>query len=415
VVDGTNSVYGLVTDNANVASQQPMLSLGGWIDLTNAVNPQLVFSYQGTSCHDFYVQVATLGAGFSTVWSEPYYCQSYGWTRAQVSLASYVNKKIRVAFYSPNRGLYIDKVGIGGIMPGAPARVAPPEASLVTALRPTLTVTNAVHAENFPLTYQFEVYADANLSNLVAQVPLVAPGTSTTSWALDINLGDNARYWWRCRAWYDTNAGPWMPTATFYVNSLGLPPLQVVLAAPVNQTVIPNTNTLFSWYAGVDPAGDFIQSYDFQADNDPAFGSPEINGNQAMSGPVDPRSNVTISVPLGAYAGTPNLQPGVHYYWRVRARDGHGMVGPWSGEPWYFALPGTVAPVQATITAFQRVNANNWRIEWSGPTNNVYLEAEAALSPGPTWSTVAGPLSGTSYLFQSPTNWPSGFYRLRSQ
>jgi hypothetical protein len=183
------------------------------------------------------------------------YSGSYGWTRVQVSLQAYVNKKVRLAFFTTRTpSLHLDKVGVGGIMPGAPTLAYPAEASLITALRPTLTVSNSVHAENFSLTYRFEVYSDAGLSNLVAQVPLVSPGASTTSWTVDINLTDNARYWWRCQASYGTNAGPWMPMATFYVNSLGLPPLQVVLAAPATGTVLPDTNALFSWYAGVDPA-----------------------------------------------------------------------------------------------------------------------------------------------------------------
>jgi hypothetical protein len=183
--DGTNSVYPEVTDDSNVDQQHPMLSLAGWISLTNAVNPQLVFWYQGTSCGDFHVQVYAPGSGWATVWSDPY-CNSYGWTRAQVSLAGYVNRSIRLNFYisANNRPIWLDKVGIGGIMPGAPTLASPLNASLVTALRPTLAVTNAVQAENYPLTYNFEVYSDATLTNLVDQVPLVAAGNITTSWPL---------------------------------------------------------------------------------------------------------------------------------------------------------------------------------------------------------------------------------------
>ena len=412
--DGTNSVYGPPVNDYNMAGQQPMLSLAGWLNLTNAVNPQLTFWWKGDPGYrTFAVQVYVPGAGWSTLWSSA--STTPAWTRVQVPLSAYVNRQIRLNFYTTAYygGIWIDKVGVGGIMPGVPTLASPSEASLVTALRPTLTVSNAVHAENFPLTYRFEVYSDASLSNLVAQVPLVSPGVSTTSWTVDVNLADNARYWWRCRASYGTNAGPWMPTVTFYVNSLGLPPLQVVLAAPATGTVISDTNTLFSWYAGVDPAGDFIQSYNLQVDSDSAFGSPEVNGTLTMSGPVDPLSNVTISVPLGAYAGTQNLQPGVHYYWRVRAQDAHGMIGPWSSEQSYFVMAGA-APVRPTITSFQRVNGTNWLLQWSGPTSNVYLEATPSLSPVPAWSTLAGPFSGTSSTF-SATNWLSGFYRLRSQ
>ncbi len=413
--EGTNCVYSLVADNANMATEYPLLSLAGWIDLSNAVNPQLIFYYQGTSCNDFNVQVATQGSGFSSIWHDNY-CGGYGWTRAQISLAAYVNKKIRIAFYGPNRPLYIDKIGIGGVAPGAPVLSSPAEASLTIVRRPTLVVSNAVHAENFPLTYQFEVYSDAGLSNLVAQVPLVSPGPTTTTWPVDINLADNARYWWRCRAWYGTNAGPWMTTATFYVNTLGLPPLAVMLASPAGGVTIPTTNTMFSWYAGVDPAGDFIQYYDFQVDSDSAFAAPKVSGSLQMSGPVNPLSNVTISTPLSTYAGSQALQPGINYYWRVRAQDAHGMVGPWSAEPWYFILAGasTPAPVRATITRFQNAGGNNWYLQWAGPTSRVYLEGLSTLGPNPIWVTLGGPFSGSSCTFTS-TNGAIGYYRLRSQ
>jgi len=149
-------------------------------------------------------------------------------------------------------------------------------------------------------------------------------------------------------------------------------------------------------------------------DSDPGFGSPKVNGTVAMSGPVDPLSDVTISVSLSAYAGAKNLQPGVRYYWRVQAQDAHGMIGPWSSA-WNFELAGSApAPVPASIISFQRINGANWLLQWSGPTNNVYLEAAPSLSAAPAWSTVAGPLSGTNYTFPA-TNWTSGFYRLRSQ
>jgi hypothetical protein len=68
----------------------------------------------------------------------------------------------------------------------------------------------------------------------------------------------------------------------------------------------------------------------------------------------------------------------------------------------------------ATITSFRLVSGNNWFVQWSGPTNNVYLEVSPSLNPA-AWSTVAGPLNGTNYTFQSATNWTAGFYRLRIQ
>ena len=300
-----------------------------------------------------YVQAATPGTAFTTLWNSysSGFNGTYGWTRVQVPLTSYINKKVRLAFYNyRSQNIWVDKIGVGGIMPGAPKRAYPPETGFITALRPTLTVTNAVHAENFLLTYQFEVYSDASLSTLAAQVPVVAAGSGSTSWPLDINLVDNARYWWRCRAWYGTNAGPWMPTATFYINSGGTPPLTVTLAAPATESVAPDTNTLFSWFAGVDPdAGDFIQFYDFQVDNDPAFGTPEMDDSLVMAGFLNPLPYATVSAPLGQFAGAQNLERGVRYYWRVRSQDGHGMVGPWSSQPRSFYF-GSLPVVLGTVT-----------------------------------------------------------------
>ncbi|MCX6904949.1 MAG: fibronectin type III domain-containing protein, partial [Verrucomicrobia bacterium] len=399
--EGTNSVYNRVTDDSNVNTQQPMLALAGWIDLTNSVNPQLVFWWRGTVDYS-----RSLGAqvyvGWSTVWNVSY-TSAGSWTRVQVSLAAYVNRRIRLNFYTTSSSVWLDKVGVGGIMPGAPTRAYPAETGFIMALRPSLMVTNAVHAENFLLTYQFEVYSDASLSTLAAQVPIVAAGAKTTSWPLDINLADNARYWWRCRAWSGTNAGPWMPTATFFINSGGTPPLEVTLASPANESVVPDTNTLFCWYAGVDPdVGDFIQFYDFQVDNDPAFNAPKIDDSVMMAGFVNPLPYVWVAVPLGQFSGTPNLQQGSRYFWRARSQDGHGMLGPWSTPQRSFYFGGSISPPLAAILNIQRHGEKNLLLQWSGPTNNVYLDAAVSLA-------------GNSYIITPPTNWTTGFYRLRSQ
>ena len=113
--DGTNSVYNQVTDNSNVNGQQPMLSLAGWINLTNAVNPQLVFWWTGYSGYGngLSAQVCVPGAGFATVWDSQSagYGGSYGWTRIQVSLQAYVNRNLRINFYTyGNPGMHLDRV-----------------------------------------------------------------------------------------------------------------------------------------------------------------------------------------------------------------------------------------------------------------------------------------------------------------
>ena len=419
--DGASSMFNRFTDSSNVSGQNPMLSLGGWLDLTNAVNPQLVFWFRGDPSyyHRLGAQVYAQGSGWATVFDNynAGYEGSRDWTRIQLSLGAYVNRKIRLNFYtSGNPNVWIDKVGVGGIMPGAPTFVGPPQTGYVMELRPTLTVGNAVHAENFLLTYQFEVYSDSGLANRVAQVPMVASGVDTTSWPVDINLADNAQYWWRCRAWYGTNAGPWMATATFRVNAGGSPPLAVMLEAPSDGAQVPNADTVFSWSAGEDPdAGDWIQAYEFAVDNDPAFGSPEIYNTLLMAAPVTPGPFVSIAAPLNQFAGYQSLQSGTRYYWRVRSRDGHGLFGPWSGENRSFVFGSAEPPVPPVISAFTASGGGGFVLQWTGPSNNVYVDSTTNLSVSPIpWTPFAGPLSGSSYIIPA-TNWPCGFYRVRTQ
>jgi len=47
------------------------------------------------------------------------------------------------------------------------------------------------------------------LSQLVAQVPVVASGANFTSWQVDVDLPNNAQFWWRCCASDGTSTGAW--------------------------------------------------------------------------------------------------------------------------------------------------------------------------------------------------------------
>ena len=135
--------------------------------------------------------------------------------------------------------------------------------------RPTLTVLNAIDFQSDPLTHQFEVYADAALTQLVAQVPSVASGTATTSWQVDVDLPDNAPYWWRARASDGMNTGPWCDPVVFNINEFNNPPLAVSIAGPVNDSLIFDGDGLLVWIQSDDPdLGDDILDYQIQIDHD---------------------------------------------------------------------------------------------------------------------------------------------------
>ena len=99
--------------------------------------------------------------------------------------------------------------------PRAPAVRNPGEGAWVPGLQPLLEVAPAVDAEQEPLSYMFEVYADEGLRDLSEQGRSPAP-----RWRVPAALADKTRYFWRARA-VDAQgtAGPWSPAASFFVNA----------------------------------------------------------------------------------------------------------------------------------------------------------------------------------------------------
>jgi len=102
--------------------------------------------------------------------------------------------------YGRIEDIWVDAVGIGEQPPLSPTLLSPIAGGWVSEVRPTLRLQNAIDLQSDPLTYRFEVYGDAALTNLVAQVPAVASGAGTTSWQVDVNLPNNTQYWWRACA-----------------------------------------------------------------------------------------------------------------------------------------------------------------------------------------------------------------------
>jgi hypothetical protein len=288
---------------------------------------------------------------------------------------------------------------------------APLPSSLVEYVRPTLLVNNAIDYQSEPVAYQFEVYADAALTTRVAQNPGIASGVGTSGWQVDVNLVNNQQYWWRCRALQGANVGPWMETATFYVNELNNAPLAVVLVI-LPQWVLANTNGALSWYPTTDPdVGDSIRAYQVQVDDDAGFGTPLMDEASVTVGAFNPPADWTISVPLGRFAGATNLVGGKVYYWRVRAQDSRFKWSAWSSGPASFAFAFAPPPPPTTITRLQIDAQGNALIEWTGATQGVHIEASTALNPS-GWTTVAGPLSGSAWTLQLEAGRPIGFYRL---
>jgi len=402
---------------------QLALVFGREINLSNAVNPALTFWVRGQLWYRtrFRAQASTDGGvnwndlvGLNYDWNQ-------GWTRLQVPLTSYTNRTIRLRFIvwsewgtAPDQDLFLDNIGIGEPAPGAPTLASPANFAIVGVARPTLVVSNAVDYQGDPLTYRFEVYADPALSDLVAQVPAVASGSETTAWTVDTDLPNNAQFWWRCCATDGTNLGPWMATATFYVNETNRPPEAPVIAGPPQGLILTNLDVLLLWYpsAGDPDEGDRVVSYHLQVADNLAFALPVINVTNIPAIEVPPGSNWVLSLPLNSLPGAQNLVWRTLYYWRISAQDQRGLSSAWSA-PWPLQY-GPPAPKPGTITGIRRGPDGRLTIEWTGASGLVYIEFSPTLDPA-DWYTVAGPLQGTNWTFMPIPGTTSGFYRLRSE
>ncbi|MDW8309708.1 MAG: hypothetical protein RMK20_10075, partial [Verrucomicrobiales bacterium] len=353
-------------------------------------------------------------AGFNYDWNQ-------GWTRVQAPLTAYTNRTIRLRFIvwseygtAPDQDLFLDNIGIGEPAPGAPTLAAPANFTIVGVSRPMLVISNAVDFQGDPLTYRFEVYSDPALSQVVAQVPAIASGPATTSWQVDTDLPNNAQFWWRCRASDGTNIGPWMATATFYVNETNRPPAPPVIAGPPAGLVLTNLDVLLLWWpsAGDPDEGDRVVSYNIQIADNPAFALPVVNATNIPAIELPPGTNWVLSLPLNSLPGVQNFVWRTLYHWRVSAQDQRGLSSAWSA-PWPLQY-GPPAPRAGTLTAIRRGVGGQITLEWANAAGFVYVEFTPTLNP-PQWHTVAGPLGGTNWTFTPQPGSPSGFYRLRSE
>ncbi len=352
---GTNPHSGTATAQDTVNHRNPpdtsnIMTISRQIDLSSATSPQLTFFIRGTlgSYSWFRVQVSNNGglswADISALNRDSGF-NSDVWIKQQASLSNWLGQKIRLRFLTgsdyrqPQSDIFLDNVGIGEAAPGTPTPFNPSLGETVTIVRPMLTVTNAIDYQSDALTHQFEVYADAALTSLVAQVPAVASGVSTTSWQVDVDLPDNAPYWWRARASDGTRTGPWSEAVAFNINEFNNPPLPVVVASPSNDSMLIDGSGLLVWHQTYDPdLGDEILDYQIQIDDDHLFGSPEVDHQGITVGSATYGPGFLASVPLSDLQGSTNLPSG-RWFWRIRARDTRYANGTWSEGFSYFRLP----------------------------------------------------------------------------
>ncbi|MEX1309976.1 MAG: Calx-beta domain-containing protein, partial [Candidatus Sulfomarinibacteraceae bacterium] len=412
----------LDTANSRFAGSELVLAYGDEIDLSASTDPLLTIQVRGNLPDNNYFR-AEVSTDQGLTWQNltdlylPDNWSSPDWLRLQTSLVGYLVPDLRLRFrvygnYGGDSNLFLDNISIGEQTPGAPTLNAPVWGASEPTVRPVLVIDNAVDHQSDPMTYEYQVFDDAGLTSIVAQVPAVAGGIDTTSWTVDVDLLPDTQYWWRCRATDDSaHTGPWMDTATFFVQLSNHPPTVPELLAPANGATLPDLSARLTWLESTDPdadAGDYIDSYRVQVDDDPSFTSPEID----QSGITLTEASGALSVSLSELSGSGALVTETRYYWQVAARDNNGLWSAWSAGPAHFVFGDDLtAPVCVITTPAAGATLTDTPILIAGTADDALSGTdlvEVSTDGGSTWVEAVGD-AGWSHQW-----WPalSGDYQL---
>jgi hypothetical protein len=222
--------------------------------------------------------------------------------------------------------------------PLAPAIDSPLYDAEVTSLRPTLTVANSAHAPDVTLTYSYEVYADAAMTQRVASANNLAEGQETTSWTLPVDLDDNRAYSWRVRA-YDGHVYSLWSHGRFFVNTVNDAPGAFTISSPVDGAEVDSSAPLLVVTNALEPDGDAV-SYRFEVSEFEDI-STTVASVESIAAGTGGTTGWLVDVPLSENG---------YYYWRATAMDEHGLEtpGPIAG---FFINATNEAPLAPVVNA----------------------------------------------------------------
>jgi len=263
---------------------------------------------------------------------------------------------------------------VAGPIPGveitAPKTLEPSSVKIPVDQQPvTLLAENAGSSGVRPLSYVFQVAADAAFSNIVFSREGVQPGDNgRTSIRLPDRLAPERTYFWRVQAQDGANSGPFSTAAGFDVFT------PIVIDPP--DLVSP----------GINAVGTPLR---------PAF----VINNAARSGPVGAITYLFELSDTGTFANkvfqevveqpnqtsvTPGSDLGYNtiYYWHVRAFDSR-TLGPWSATRAFQTIPQPATPPPSGGGGGGG-GGGNWEACGSTPGYDLVACVHAAVNPSRT-------------------------------
>ena len=185
--------------------------------------------------------------------------------------------------------------------------IDPPNGERVLTLQPTFDWEDASGGQG--ITYDLELDTEMGFPN-----PIRILALAESHYTLQSPLTDGQTYYWRVRARNNQEFSRYsLETRTVLPN---VPPTVPDPIYPANGAVcVPEWYLV--WLKSTDLGGSAI-TYRVQIDDDPGFGSPEIDQSGITA---EPLRDDAVAVLLGSLEGVASLVAEVYYYWRVQAYD----------------------------------------------------------------------------------------------
>lgn len=257
--------------------------------------------------------------------------------------------------------------------PSVPSLNTPANAADIETFTPLLTINNAADPNDDRLVYEFELYSDSGLSNLVALSGAIEEGANITSWQLSSMLQENVTYYWRSRAYDGMLYGEWMSPASFRVNTVNDPPTAPAVSSPADFSSVDTATPVLTVHNATDPDSynltyNFLIAEDFDLHNIVASEIGIFEGQGATS----------WQVPV-------SLQENSWYYWTAQADDWL-IIGPWMETARFFVNTTNDAPSAPVIIA----PSDGAEV----PATDVVIKALNSTDPDST---------GITYVFEADT------------
>ncbi|MBD3331867.1 hypothetical protein GF356_03370 [candidate division GN15 bacterium] len=197
--------------------------------------------------------------------------------------------------------------------PTLPIPILPTTGSIVLVPPVQLRVSNAIDPEGDPLVYDFWLYADSAMTQLVEAQLNVPEQISQTQVTLSLNPINGQRYWWRCRARDSAHPStvPIQPTWFIFSSmATGQEDFIPTLAMPEDGSDVPSERP--ELYAKNIVAGGNNDFYYFEIARDTMFIEMVVTSPPVPEQDDDDYTRWKVNGDLPA---------GVQYYWRARANN----------------------------------------------------------------------------------------------